>query len=80
MFFFIFETSMGAINNGYFNAGVESIKDVINNESFYNGNKVKICFSCLTAKLCIFVILNSNHYFENLKFVSLGTQLILLTP
>ena len=42
MFFFIFETSMGAINNGYFNACVESIKDVITNESFYNGNKVKI--------------------------------------
>ena len=44
MFFFIFETSLGAINNGFFNACIESIKDVINNESFYNGNNIKISF------------------------------------
>ena len=37
-----FETSTGAIDNGFFTACIESIKDVINNESFYNGNKVKI--------------------------------------
>ena len=43
MFFFIFETSMGAIDNGFFSACLESVKDVINNESFYNGNDVKIC-------------------------------------
>ena len=42
MYFFIFETSLGAIDNGFFNACVESVKDVISNESFYNGNKVKI--------------------------------------
>ena len=42
MFFFIFETSMGAIDNGFFNACVESVKDVINNESFYNGNNIKM--------------------------------------
>ena len=37
-----FETSTGAIDNGFFMACIESIKDVINNESFYNGKKVKI--------------------------------------
>jgi len=37
-----FETSTGAIDNGFFTACIESIKDVINNESFFNGNKVKI--------------------------------------
>ena len=42
MFFFVFETSLGAIDNGFFNACVESVKDVISNESFYNGNNVKI--------------------------------------
>ena len=43
MFLFLFETSLGAIDNGFFNACVESVKDVISNESFYNGNNVKIC-------------------------------------
>jgi len=42
LFIFLFETSLGAIDNGYFNACVESVKDVIVNESFYNGNHVKI--------------------------------------
>ena len=42
MFFFIFETSNGAIDNGFFNACVESVKDVVSNESFYNGNNIKI--------------------------------------
>ena len=41
-FIFVFETSLGAIDNGFFNACVESVKDVISNESFYNGNNVKI--------------------------------------
>jgi len=41
-FIFAFETSMGAIDNGFFTACVESVKDVINNENFYNGKKVKI--------------------------------------
>ena len=42
MYFFVFETSLGAIDNGFFNACVESVKDVISNESFYNGNNIKI--------------------------------------
>ena len=42
LYIFLFETSLGAIDNGYFNACVESVKDVIVNESFYNGNHVKI--------------------------------------
>ena len=41
-FIFAFETSMGAIENGFFMACVESVKDVVNNENFYNGKKVKI--------------------------------------
>jgi protein transport protein SEC24 len=42
MFLFIFETSMGAIDNGFFSACIESVKDAISNEIFYNGNNVKI--------------------------------------
>jgi len=42
MFIFAFETSMGAIDSGFFNACAESVKDVINNENFYNGKKIKI--------------------------------------
>ena len=42
MFILAFETSMGAIENGFFMACVESVKEVINNENFYNGKKVKI--------------------------------------
>ena len=42
MFFFIFETSNGAIDNGFFHACVESVKDIVSNESFYNGNSIKI--------------------------------------
>ena len=41
-FIFIFETSMSAIDNGFFMACIESVKDVINNESFFNGKNVKI--------------------------------------
>lgn len=41
-FFFVFETSLMDIDNGFFNACVESVKDAISNESFYNGNNVKI--------------------------------------
>ena len=43
-FIFLIETSLSSINNGYLNAIIESIKDVINNESFYNGNDVNISF------------------------------------
>ena len=42
MFIFLIETSLGAIDSGFLSACVESVKDVINNESFYNGNKIKI--------------------------------------
>ena len=41
-FMFVFETSMSAIDNGFFMACIESVKDVINNENFYNGKNVKI--------------------------------------
>ena len=39
---FIFETSIGAIDSGFLYACIKSVKDVINNEIFYNGNNVKI--------------------------------------
>ena len=41
-FIFIFETSLGAIDNGFLLASIESIKDAITNEIFYNGNDIKI--------------------------------------
>ena len=41
-FIFLLETSFSAIDNGFLSACIESIKDVINNELFYNGNNVKI--------------------------------------
>ena len=41
-FIFIFETSLGAINNGFLSACIESIKNAIINEIFYNGNNIKI--------------------------------------
>ena len=41
-FIFLLETSFSAIDNGFLSACVESIKDVVNNELFYNGNNVKI--------------------------------------
>ena len=44
LFIFIFETSTWAVDSGFFPACLEGVKDVINNESFYNGNKVKISF------------------------------------
>ena len=60
MYFFIFESSNGAIDNGFFNACVESVKDVISNESFYNGNKIKI--SIITYNLGV------DFYSYNEKF------------
>ena len=41
-FYFIFETSIGAIDSGFLYACIKSVKDAINNEIFYNGNNVKI--------------------------------------
>ena len=41
-FYFIFETSNGAIDNGFLTASIESVKDAISNEIFYNGNNIKI--------------------------------------
>ena len=41
-FIFVFETSKGAIENGFFTACIESVKEAINNEIFYNGKKIKI--------------------------------------
>ena len=41
-YIFIFENSNGALDNGFFNACVESVKDVVSNESFYNGTNIKI--------------------------------------
>ena len=43
-FMFLIETSLSSINNGYLNAIIESIKDIINNESFYNGNDINLSF------------------------------------
>ena len=41
-FIFVFETSKGAIEKGFFTACIESVKEAINNEIFYNGKKIKI--------------------------------------
>lgn len=41
-FYFIFETSNGAIDNGFLTASIESVKDAISNEIFYNGSNIKI--------------------------------------
>ena len=48
-FIFVFETSMGAIDNGFFIACIESVKDIINNENFYNGKNVKIAIMTYNA-------------------------------
>lgn len=53
MFIFLIETSMSAINNGFLTSVIESIKDVINNESFYNGSTTK----------CIFITYDSTVHF-----------------
>ena len=42
LFIFLIETSLNAIDSGFFSACIESIKEVINNELFYNGNKANI--------------------------------------
>ena len=60
LYIFIFENSNGAIDNGFFNACVESIKDVVSNESFYNGNNTKI--SIITYNLGV------DFYAYNEKF------------
>ena len=60
MYFFIFETSLGAIDSGFFNACVESVKDVISNESFYNGNNIKI--SLITYNLGVDFYSYSDKY------------------
>ena len=60
MYFLIFETSLSAIDNGFFNACVESVKDVISNESFYNGNNVKI--SIITYSLGVDFYSNNEKY------------------
>ena len=51
LYFFIFETSNGGIDNGFLHACIESVKDVVSNESFYNGNNIKI--SIITYNLGI---------------------------
>jgi protein transport protein SEC24 len=41
-FIFVLETSLSAIDSGFLSACVESIKDAINNDIFYNGDNVNI--------------------------------------
>ena len=41
-FIFLIETSLSAIDSGFLSACVESIKDAINNEIFYNGDHASI--------------------------------------
>ena len=41
-FIFVIETSLSAIDSGFLSACVESIKDAINNDIFYNGDNVNI--------------------------------------
>ena len=41
-FIFLIETSLGAIDSGFLNAVIESLKDSINNDIFYNGENVNI--------------------------------------
>ena len=42
LFIFLIETSLSSIDSGFLSSCVESIKDVINNELFYNGNDTNI--------------------------------------
>ena len=60
LYFFIFETSNGAIDNGFLHACIEGVKDVVSNESFYNGNSIKI--SIITYNLGV------DFYSYNEKF------------
>lgn len=53
MFIFLIETSLSAINNGFLTSVIESIKDVVNNESFYNGSTTK----------CVFITYDSTVHF-----------------
>ena len=41
-FIFLLETSLSAIDSGFLSACVESLKDAINNDIFYNGEKANI--------------------------------------
>ena len=41
-FIFLIETSLSSIETGFLTSCIESLKDVITNELFYNGDKVKI--------------------------------------
>lgn len=53
MHIFLIETSMSAITNGFLTSVIESIKDVVNNGSFYNGTITK----------CIFITYDSTVHF-----------------
>ena len=44
MYIFLLETSASAVNSSFLTAAIESIKDVVSNESFYNGASTKVCF------------------------------------
>ncbi len=68
-FIFLIETSLSAINNGYLNAIIESLKDIINNESFYNGNDVNISF----------ITYDSNVHFYNYNNKMNQPQLLCVT-
>ena len=41
-FIFVIETSLSAIDSGFLSACIESIKDTVNNDLFYNGDNVNI--------------------------------------
>ena len=53
-FIFLIETSLNAIDTGFFSACVESIKEVINNELFYNGNKTNISIITYSTNVSFF--------------------------
>ena len=53
MYIFLIETSMSAIANGFLTSVIESIKDVVNNGSFYNGSITK----------CVFITYDSSVHF-----------------
>ena len=57
-FIFLIETSLSSISNGFLTATIESIKDVINNESFYNGNDVKLTFITYDSNVHFYPVVN----------------------
>ena len=54
LFMFLLETSMSAINSGFLEACIEGIKDVVNNDNFYNENDVNISIITYDTNVCFY--------------------------